>query len=160
MPKQQGVVQAAGRASAVEAASIDDILGRWEHPDITKKTADFCITRTGRELKRFRVTGYLWRVKLSEDDGDYHLEITASLTHLLTRPRPLAVIRQNGYDRFDSKIPKMPPSTVSSNLRANKPGLAIKKSASLDVKSLGRNLIIPSGTQSMVLLSSFTIVPL
>ena len=34
---------------------------------------------------------------------------------------PLSVISQNGYDRFDSNILKIPASTVSSNLRANKP---------------------------------------
>ena len=31
------------------------------------------------------------------------------------------VISQNGYNRFDSNILKIPASTVSSNLRANKP---------------------------------------
>jgi hypothetical protein len=33
---------------------------------------------------------------------------------------PISVISQNGYDRFDSNILKIPASTVSSNLRANK----------------------------------------
>jgi hypothetical protein len=34
---------------------------------------------------------------------------------------PLSVISQNPNDRFDSNILKIPASTVSSNLRANKP---------------------------------------
>jgi hypothetical protein len=64
------------------------------------------------------------------------------------------------HDKFASKRLKISASMDSSNLRANNPGLAIRYSASWDVKSLGRNFIVPIGIQSIVLLSSFTIVPL
>lgn len=78
-------IQASGKSSQVDTVTIAEILDTWAHPDIGKKTGDFCIARDADEGKRYAVTAWLWRVKHSPDDGDYHLELTDSKTNFTER---------------------------------------------------------------------------
>lgn len=71
-------IQASGKPSQVDTVTVAEILDHWAHPDIGKKNSDFCIAREPDERKRYAVTAWLWRVKLSDDDDDYHLELTDS----------------------------------------------------------------------------------
>jgi hypothetical protein len=78
-------IEASGTPSRVDTVTIDEILDKWHRPDIGKKDSDFCIARDPDERKRYAVTAWLWRVKLSEDDADYHLELTESDSAFSTR---------------------------------------------------------------------------
>jgi hypothetical protein len=77
-------VETAGSRSGAKVVKISDIVENWPHPDITKKTADFCIARETDEQKQYVVIANVWRVKLSPDDSDYHLELTDTSTKAFT----------------------------------------------------------------------------
>ena len=54
-------------------ADVSDIL-TWTPRALTAK--DQCAARAGRELQLFTVSGYVRRIRLHEQDGDWHVEVT------------------------------------------------------------------------------------
>ncbi len=60
------------------AATITGILTRWTTPPLGPR--DQCATRAGRELDVYVVRGWIRRIERSKDDGDWHMELTASPT--------------------------------------------------------------------------------
>jgi hypothetical protein len=63
-------------AGNLVTASVDvtDML-TWAPRALTAK--DMCAARLGRENSVYAVTGWVRRVKLHEDDGDWHIELTS-----------------------------------------------------------------------------------
>jgi hypothetical protein len=59
-------------------ATITDILTRWPPPALG--AGDGCAPRTGRELNRYVVRGWIRRIEKKKDDGDWHIEVTAAAT--------------------------------------------------------------------------------
>jgi hypothetical protein len=76
-------VEAPGSNAKPETVTVNQILDDWARPALRK--SPFCAEREPKEKKRYVVTGWLWRVKDSDDDGDYHLEITQSKNEFSTR---------------------------------------------------------------------------
>jgi len=66
----------AGRPAV--AATIPEILTRWTTPPLGPR--DRCTRRAGRELEVYVVPGWIRRIERSKDDGDWHIELTASPT--------------------------------------------------------------------------------
>ncbi len=57
----------------VTPVDVSDIL-TWAPRPLTAK--DQCAARAGRELQLFAVTAYVRRIRLHEQDGDWHIELT------------------------------------------------------------------------------------
>lgn len=66
----------AGRPATV--ATVTEILTRWATPTLGKR--DGCTPRAGREREVFEVSGWIRRIEKVKDDGDWHIEVTATAT--------------------------------------------------------------------------------
>lgn len=76
-------VEAPASRARPETVTVKNILDDWTRPVLRK--SPFCARREGKEKKRYVVSGWLWRVKASDDDGDYHLEMTESRSRFSER---------------------------------------------------------------------------
>ena len=70
-------VDHAGISSAATAVTIATMLG-WDAGDQARNLASWCADRGGKELKLYAVTGWVRRIKKQENDGDWHIEMTAT----------------------------------------------------------------------------------
>ncbi|MEO7354318.1 MAG: SH3 domain-containing protein, partial [Gemmatimonadales bacterium] len=59
--------------------TIPTMLG-WPGVEIGRDLGSLCADRGGRELRAYDVTGWVRRVKKHEEDGDWHVELTATKT--------------------------------------------------------------------------------
>src|SRR3954468_5727636 len=73
------------RRQRIDTVKLEAMLSEWPRLEIAKRQKDFCAARQEAEKKRIVVTGYLWRIKRSDDDGDHHLELTASKSRFSER---------------------------------------------------------------------------
>jgi hypothetical protein len=58
-------------------ADVTTILQQWALLDFTGQAQYRCADRIGREQRTYSITGWVRRVKTDEDDGDWHVELTA-----------------------------------------------------------------------------------
>lgn len=66
-------IDTAFASKTATTVDVSDILG-WAPRTITAK--DKCASRTGPERESYTVTAWVRRIKLREQDGDWHIEIT------------------------------------------------------------------------------------
>jgi uncharacterized protein YraI len=64
--------------------TVSTMLGWAPRSELGNDLASWCAPRAGRELKNYRVTGWVRRIKKSESDHDWHVEITSSKTSAVT----------------------------------------------------------------------------
>ncbi len=57
--------------------SIRTIISSWDTLEFGKEHKYLCAARKGHELHVYSVLGWVRRVKTGEDDGDWHIELTA-----------------------------------------------------------------------------------
>ena len=57
--------------------SITAMLNSWTLPIFTGQDTFQCAPRDGHELKSYSLLGWVRRVKTSQDDGDWHIELTS-----------------------------------------------------------------------------------
>ncbi|MES2304561.1 MAG: SH3 domain-containing protein [Gemmatimonadota bacterium] len=57
--------------------TVTTMLG-WPGAEIGRDLGSLCADRGGRELRAYEVTGWVRRVKKHEEDGDWHIEFTAT----------------------------------------------------------------------------------
>jgi hypothetical protein len=62
----------------VTVTTVTEILTRWTTPALGER--DGCTPRAGRERGVFEASGWIRRIEKVKDDGDWHMEITASAT--------------------------------------------------------------------------------
>ena len=59
---------------SADPTSVTAILATWAPPNLASR--DRCARRTDRELRVYRLTGWVRRVEKVKDDGDWHIELT------------------------------------------------------------------------------------
>jgi hypothetical protein len=59
-------------------ATVTGMLNWAPRIDLGKDLASWCAARAGRELKQYRVSGWVRTIKKGEDDGDWHVELTSA----------------------------------------------------------------------------------
>jgi hypothetical protein len=58
--------------------SINAMLSSWAIPEVYRGNASKCLDRFGRERTNYYLYGWVHRVKKGEEDGDWHMELTAT----------------------------------------------------------------------------------
>lgn len=65
-------------------ATVTGMLHWAPRLDLGKDLASWCAPRSGRELRKYRVTGWVRTIRKGEDDGDWHVEVTSTRTTPVT----------------------------------------------------------------------------
>jgi len=113
------------------STTIKQVLG-WAPLPIGKDLASWCEARSGRELKRYTVTGWARTIR-TEADGDLHVELTSTANAAITScivveipPQSAGPEFASARDALDNAVPKTNRSgpTVKQPVKLGFQGLA------------------------------------